>query len=57
MKKIYFAPEMKCVKVEISQMVCTSNPQATLSVNEDDKIETPSGFGSRRGSIWGDDEE
>ena len=56
MKKIYFAPETKTVKVGISQMVCVSN--GTLSVSEDDKIESESGFGSRRfGGVWDDDNE
>jgi len=56
MKKIYFAPETKTVKVGMCQMVCASN--GLLSTSEDDKIEDASGFGARRGgSFWDDDDE
>lgn len=55
MKKIYFAPETKTVKVGMCQIVCASN--GTLSTNEEDQITSGNGFGARRGdSLWDDDE-
>ena len=54
MKKIYFAPEAKTVKVGMCQMVCASD--GILDKNQ--TITGSDGFGARRGgSLWDDDDD
>ena len=52
MKKIYIAPDTKEVEIGICRMVCVSG---TLDKNQ--TIESPGGFGSRRGGSFFDDED
>ena len=53
MKKTYISPKTTEVKIGICRMVCASN--GTLDKYQ--TIENESGFGSRGGSFWDDDEE
>lgn len=55
MKKIYIIPNVNITKIKASQMICASN--GVLSTNSEDVIESSESFGSRRFSLWDDDEE
>lgn len=54
MKKIYFAPETKVVKVRTNHIMAGS---LTGTLEEGEIIDSPDGFGSREGGLWDDDEE
>ena len=54
MKKKYIAPNINITKIKASQMICASN--GVLSTNSEDVIENSESFGSRRFSIWDDEE-
>ena len=56
MKKIYFAPSTKVVKIELQKMVANS-PNKTILDKNDAPITDGNEIGSRRGNIWFDDEE
>ena len=55
MKKTYFAPNTNIVKVELQQMVAAS-PQSVVLDKNATPIENGGSVGSRRGSIWDDEE-
>ena len=54
MKKKYIAPNINITEVKASQIICASN--GVLSTNSEDVIESSESFGSRRFSIWDDEE-
>ena len=56
MKKIYFAPSTRVVKIELQKMVANS-PNKTILDKNDEPITDGNEIGSRRGNIWFDDEE
>jgi len=56
MKKIYFAPSTRVVKIELQKMVANS-PNKTILDKNDAPITDGNEIGSRRGNIWFDDEE
>ena len=55
MKKIYFAPETKVVKLALQHIIAASPGNVTLSTG-DEQITDQSGVGSRRGSFWDDED-
>ena len=55
MKKIYFTPDTKVVKVRTNHIMAGS---LTGTLKKDEVIDSSNGFGSRRGGgFWEDDEE
>ena len=54
MKKKYIAPNINITEVKASQIICASN--GALSTNNEDAITDSESFGSRRFSIWDDEE-
>ena len=52
MKKTYMTPSTKNVKVGVSRMVCVSG-----TLDKTQTIDNASGFGSRQGGDFWDDEE
>lgn len=56
MKKIYFAPETKVVKLALQHIIAASPGNVTLST-DDDQITDQSGVGSRSfGGFWDDED-
>ena len=58
MKKTYFEPTVNVIAVEIKNTLLTaSDPKAQSLSIDGETIDNGSSIGSRRSSIWGDDEE
>ena len=56
MKKIYFAPETKVVKLALQHIIAASPGNVTLST-EDDQVTDGNAVGARGfGSIWDDED-
>ena len=56
MKKIYFAPNTKVVKIALQHIIAASPGNVTLST-DDTQVTEQSGVGSRRfGSLWDDED-
>ena len=56
MKKIYFAPETKEVRIALQHIIAASPGNVTLST-DDDQVTDQSGVGSRRsGGLWDDED-
>lgn len=58
MKKIYFTPETKVVKIALQHIIAASPGNVTLDANGE-KITDGNAVGARRfgGSFWNDDED
>ena len=57
MKKIYFAPDTKIVKVKLQQMIAGSPTNQTLNI-DGEYVKESSEIGSRSSrSIWDDEDE
>ena len=57
MKKIYFAPETKCLKIEVKHHLMDAS-NGTLSTQESNRLNSSGDFGSRgRGRFFDDDED
>ena len=57
MKKIYFAPNTKVVKIALQHIIAASPGNVTLSTDAE-QVTDQSGVGSRRfGGFWDDDED
>ena len=56
MKKTYINPEIKIVKVALSQMIATSNPEGFSSELGGDGGSGDSGLSRRGGSLWDDED-
>jgi len=57
MKKIYFAPETKCLKIEVKHHLMDAS-NGTLSTQESNRLKSSGDFGSRgRGRFFDDDED
>lgn len=50
MKKIYFAPKTEIVNIQLQQMIALSAELGGRSINSSED------FGSRRGSVWDDED-
>ena len=57
MKKTYQNPEMKIVKVQMTQMIATSNPDGFVGTLGSNGGNGNDALGRRGGSLWDDDEE
>jgi len=58
MKKTYFEPTINVIAVEIKNTLLTASDPKTQTLSVDgETINDTSSIGSRRSSIWDDDEE
>lgn len=55
MKKIYFAPETKVVKLALQHIIAASPGNVTLST-DDDQVTDGNAVGARGSAFWDDEE-
>ena len=56
MKKIYEMPETKVIKVALSAMIATSNPNVTVDT-EEPALDAEDVESRRRRNVWDEEEE